>query len=379
MKKNNTFAEHIASYLNNKYGKIGPQIFNGSPILQYIAKKTKSANKGAKSRGSFSNLYAIYVLVEDYINKGFVDSKDYKNYEGAIFTQLLKRQRELPFGEKLQNHSLNTRMNEEFKKFFSTIEVRPIIRNVDTSRYWFNENFLLIPIGDEVYNIAEDIINLINDYISWKQDTFMAFIEKCEELQHVEDKDNEELTKFILSLLAPNADARLFEITSFAILKYYYHGQSIFWGYSLDDLNKENLHLYKTGRTNANDGGIDFVMKPLGRFFQVTETLDFKKYFLDIEKIERYPITFVIKTTDSVENTSKILRENALKDYGIVAIVDKYLSCIEEIINIPTLIKYFDEITKEGYTKAVLDEIIQQSRVEFNLDSKEDEEEDTLF
>ena len=39
------------------------------------------------------------------------------------------------------------------------------------------------------------------------------------------------------------------------------------------------IKLYKTGKTNANDGGIDFVMKPLGRFFQVTETLDFKKYF----------------------------------------------------------------------------------------------------
>jgi len=71
----------------------------------------------------------------------------------------------------------------------------------------------------------------------------------------------------------------------------------------IDKLTKENLKLYKTGRTNANDGGIDFVMKPLGRFFQVTETLDVKKYFLDIEKIERYPITFVIKlekTTDDI-------------------------------------------------------------------------------
>ena len=48
------------------------------------------------------------------------------------------------------------------------------------------------------------------------------------------------------------------------------------------------MKLYKTGRTNANDGGIDFVMKPLGRFFQVTETLDFKKYFLDIDKIETF-------------------------------------------------------------------------------------------
>lgn len=62
------------------------------------------------------------------------------------------------------------------------------------------------------------------------------------------------------------------------------------------------MHLYKTGRTNANDGGIDFVMRPLGRFFQVTETLDFKKYFLDIDKIERFPLSFVIKSEESVDD-----------------------------------------------------------------------------
>ena len=42
---------------------------------------------------------------------------------------------------------------------------------------------------------------------------------------------------------------------------------------------RKTFTLYKTGRTNANDGGIDFVLKPLGKFLQVTETLDFKKYF----------------------------------------------------------------------------------------------------
>ena len=54
----------------------------------------------------------------------------------------------------------------------------------------------------------------------------------------------------------------------------------------MDKLNTENLKLYKTGRTNANDGGIDFVMKPLGRFFQVTETLDFKNTFLTLIKFK---------------------------------------------------------------------------------------------
>ncbi|MGB3508834.1 MAG: hypothetical protein WBA93_06250 [Microcoleaceae cyanobacterium] len=80
-------------------------------------------------------------------------------------------------------------------------------------------------------------------------------------------------------------------------MKYYYQEQTVFFCFGIEDIQQENLKLYKTGRTNANDGGIDFdfVMKPLVRFFQVTETTDFKKYFLDIDKIEKYPITFVIK------------------------------------------------------------------------------------
>jgi len=80
-------------------------------------------------------------------------------------------------------------------------------------------------------------------------------------------------------LIAPEKDARIFEIVSYAVLKQYYAEKTIFIGWERNDIREEILRLYKTGRTNANDGGIDFVMRPLGRFFQVTETLDVKKYF----------------------------------------------------------------------------------------------------
>ncbi len=40
-------------------------------------------------------------------------------------------------------------------------------------------------------------------------------------------------------------------------------------------------------------------MKPLGLFFQVTETVEAGKYFLDIDKVQRYPITFVVNTDAS--------------------------------------------------------------------------------
>ena len=126
--------------------------------------------------------------------------------------------------------------------------------------------------------------------------------------------------------------------------------------------------MYKTGRTNANDGGIDFVMKPLGRFFQVTETLDFKKYFLDIEKIERYPLSFVIKSEEAIKDLMEKLRTDALKTYVIQKVVDDYLGCIEEIINIPQLRNYLEELDERSMVSEVLKEIILQSKVEFNYE-----------
>ena len=352
------------------YGKDAAEIYSQNLLLQYINEKTKSANKGSKSRSSFANLYAVYVIIEDYIAHGFDKNSKYKNYEGAQFSCLFQRQRELPFGSKLQNHALNNRMNAEFQKFFPTSDITPILRNLETNRYWINENLLLVKVHRNKYNIAKAIIAIINEYVKVKQDSFQRFIKQCENLQTLEDNGNENVHEFIVGLLAPNVDARLFEIVSYAILKYYYREQTIIWGYSWKNLNEDVLKLYKTGRTNANDGGIDFVMKPLGRFFQVTETLDFKKYFLDIEKIEKYPITFVVKTLDDVDVLKEKLYKDASKTYIVEDIVRKYMECIEEIINIPILLHHFQRIEDAGLISNVLKEIILQSRVEFNYEDE---------
>jgi hypothetical protein len=368
-----TFTKRIIDILVGFYGEVGKDIFEKSYLLQYINIKTRSADKGSKSRGSFANLYAIYVLVEDYIKHGYHKNEGYTAYEGAVFSKLFTRQRELPFGSKLQNHALNHRLNEEYKKSFPTSQYIPILRN--NERYWINENLLKVTIASRTYNIAEPIIAIINEYVKTKLAAFDLFLKTCQELESLSDKNSSAIEKFIADLLAPNVDARLFEIVSYAILKYFYHDQKIYFGFELEKLTQENLKLYKTGRTNANDGGIDYVMRPLGRFFQVTETLDVKKYFLDIDKIEKYPLTFVIKSPDKVEHLYWKLKEGAEKQYSIKAIVDNYMNSIEEIINIPTLQDRFKESVKQGYLKNILDEIIKQSKVEFNYEEEEDEEE----
>lgn len=366
------FTTTIKNVLKIHYNNVADDIFDKSLLLQYINIKTKSAQRGSKSRSSFANLYAVYVLVEDYINKGYENKGKYANYEGASFTTLLKRIHELPFGSKLQNHALNHRMNEEFKKYFYDCETLPIIRDLQTNRYWINENLLKVKCGKGVYNIAHVIIEIINEYIKVKTDSFKRFIDQCKQLETISKEDGEKVSNFILGLLAPNVDARLFEIVSYAILKNYYKNEKIYWGFSLDYIQEDNLKLYKTGRTNANDGGIDFVMKPLGRFFQVTETLDFKKYFLDIEKLEHYPITFVVKSEEEVELLRQKLYDDAVSTYNIDAIVQRYMACIEELINIPLLKNVYEAIKLRNEVSSILDEIILQSKIEFNFD--EDEE-----
>jgi hypothetical protein len=371
-----TFTSDIKQILKQEFGENADLIFEKSLLVQYLNEKTRSANRGSKARGSFANLYAIYVIIEDYIAKGFDIQGDYSTYDGASFSALFARQRELPFGSKLQNHALNNRMNAEFQKYFPDSEYIPILRNLETNRYWINENLLKINVETKKFNFATTIIKIIDAYVRTKQDAFQRFIKSCEELQKIETKSPEKVKDFIIGLLAPNVDARLFEIVSYSILKYYYHDQQIYWGVELDKLNKENLTLYKTGRTNANDGGIDFVMKPLGRFFQVTETLDFKKYFLDIDKIQKYPISFIIKSEDSEEDILKKIQENASKAYSIKAIVGKYMDCIEEVINIPVLVTRFEDAVTQGYLNQILDEIVLQSKVEFNYEGEGEDDDD---
>ncbi|MBA7550094.1 hypothetical protein ES705_42600 [subsurface metagenome] len=163
------FTKKIKEILRNDFCDLSDKVFLESPIIQYLNVKTKSASKGSKSRGSFANLYAIYVLVEDYISKGFRKTGKYTEYEGAIFTNLFKRQRELPFGQKLQNHALNHRMNQEFKKYFPTYDYIPILRDPKTNRYWFNENLLKIKVDGKDINLAEAIIQIIDAYVKTRK------------------------------------------------------------------------------------------------------------------------------------------------------------------------------------------------------------------
>src|ERR1043165_1091939 len=96
---NHAFTSEIEAILAKHFGEAAGDVFELSPLLGYLNFKTKSASRGSKSRGSFANHYALYVLVEDYIVKGFSpggkNAGKYSKYEGAKFSDLFRRQREL--------------------------------------------------------------------------------------------------------------------------------------------------------------------------------------------------------------------------------------------------------------------------------------------
>jgi hypothetical protein len=360
----NIFTAKIEQILLANFGDKASALLENSLLIKYINYKAKSANRGSKSRGSFANIYAIYILVEDYVNHDFHIKGDYTQYQGALFSQLFKRQRELPFGEKLQNHALNNRLNGEFRKLFPMSDLIPISRIAESERYWINQNLLKV----DGIDISLCLLKIIEEYIKTKKTSFDLFLKECEVLKTISKDAPYKAIAFVNTLLKPAVDARLFEIVSYSILKYHYIDQKIYWGTELNIelLKEEPLLLYKTGRTNANDGGIDFVMRPLGRFFQVTESIDFKKYFLDIDKIQKYPITFVIKSDENAEVLLSKIYTNASKFYTAKAVVDRYMSCIEELINLPSLTSIFRNAISKGYLEKILAEIVAQSKVEFN-------------
>jgi hypothetical protein len=369
------FTPVIASILSEEFGKAAEEILEASPLLGYLNHKTASASRGSKSRGSFANHYALYVLLEDYLNNGYgpggKNAGKYEDYAGARFTDLLARQRQLPFGQKLQNHALNSRLNDEFRKFYPSVDVQPIVRDVASQRYWIQEDLLTVQVRasrgkTRTINLASAIIQIIDAYVAAKREAFESFIKSCSKMSSVEASDSTGIVEFVRSQLQPEIDARVFEIVSFAILKAHYGEQHVFWGWSRDALREEPLSLFRTGRTNANDGGIDFVMRPLGRFFQVTETIDVKKYFLDIDKIQRFPLTFVVKSLEEPKTILKGMKVEAKDRYKINSIVQSYMDAIEEIINIPILVQNLEEVVVAGNIKSVIEEIILQSKVEFN-------------
>ena len=325
------------------------------PIIAYLVAKTKAVDRDSKARRSLGNLYALYVLCEDYANRKF---------SGSRFTDLLKRMKEMPFGSKLQNHPLDNRLNDEFRRKHSLPnELLPVQNGDKKSKVRKISSALLNYKNSDASKVAELVVKSVDTYIDQITANQNVFLDLAKDVKSPSD-----FIKYILYSLADNTDARVLEIVSFSILKQDYAEKKIFIKIEENDLKAIPLKLYKTGRTNANDGGIDFVLKPLGIFFQVTEVIDFDKFFLDFEKVNHFPITFIVKTDLLEKEVKASLYKSAKNKWGKETIAQKYIDLIEEVINRPMLLKYADLISKDTEKiKLVTNEIILQFQLEYGL------------
>ena len=112
-------------------------------------------------------------------------------------------------------------------------------------------------------------------------------------------------------------------------------------------------------------------MRPVGRFFQVTEVNNYDKYLLDIDKVLHFPITFVIKTNQTKEEVSKQLdtyideRAN-----GMIIIENNYRKAIEEIITINELQNWILDLDNNDIDQLIRDIDIYY-RIEMNMEDDE--------
>lgn len=334
--------------------------YNNSPLLKYLDSKMGAIYGNSKSRRSLANIYAVYSIIYFYVEEFFSNKESYKNFEGYDYTKLFNFYRGLYGGSKLQNHALNSRVNGEFKnKIVSEHDNDLII--VNNGKYALHIEYLYV---DHI-DISKIAKKAIEEYIAILELKDSKLIGDINLLINLETTD-EKKTK-LKELLDEDSEARIFEIISYAILKNHYKNIKIYIGYSTETLKEEYLTLYRTGRTNANDGGIDFVMRPLGRFFQVTEVNNYDKYLLDMDKVMHFPVTFIIKT----KKTEDII-QSELMDYikkkskGMKIIEDRYNNAIEEIVTINELRNWLEELNDES-TDNLLRDIDIYYRLELNI------------
>lgn len=351
----------IKDILIDDYPSEYQSIYDNSLLLQYLDKKMKAVHGDSKTRRSLANIYAIYSILYFYQYDFYNQPEKYREFGGYDYMRLFNYYRGLYGGSKLQNHALNSRVNGEFKNKYPDILNNLII--IDNGKYLLHIDYLYV----DGHDISKTCCRIIEKYIELlmaKDHALLHMLQHMKELTEYEEKKNQ-----INALLTEDAEARIFEIISYAILKNHYSNIKVYFGYSLDTIKEEELQLFKTGRTNANDGGIDFVMRPIGRFFQVTEVNNYDKYLLDIDKVMHFPVTFVIKTRSSKERVLK-----KLDDYineranGMRVIENRYRTSIEEIITINELQQWTYDLADKDIDGIIRDIDIYY-KLEMNLDA----------
>lgn len=335
------------------------KIYDQSLFIQYLDKKSGAIHGTAKTRRSLANYYAIYSILYFYVSEFFGRPDEYRKFGGYEYTKLFSFYRKLYGGSKLQNHALNSRVNGEFR---NRVHADKDLILVNNGRYALHIDYLYVQ-GHDISLAAKEIIERYIYLLMEKDSALLSALAEIEEAVSINEKKIK-----IGNLLTEDAEARIFEVISFAILKNHYKTQKIYIGSTIEQIHEEYMQLFKTGRTNANDGGIDFVMRPVGRFFQVTEINHYDKYLLDIDKVLHFPITFVIKTLKSRTAVQKEIDQYIQeKSGGMFIIQERYQKAFEEIITINEIKQWLFSLNEDA-VNAIIKDIDFYYKMEMNLE-----------
>jgi len=114
-------------------------------------------------------------------------------------------------------------------------------------------------------------------------------------------------------------------------------------------------------------------MRPVGRFFQVTEVNNYDKYLLDIDKVMHFPISFVIKTRLGKERVlTDIEQYIAHRSSGMAVLEERYHKAIEEIITINELQAWTEELN-DSDVDGIIRDIDIYYKLEMNLEAEDEE------
>ena len=127
------------------------------------------------------------------------------------------------------------------------------------------------------------------------------------------------------------------------------------------------------------------VLIPMEKYYQIKDGKKISKerahlpgyVLLEAELVGEIPhiienTTGVIGFLGSKGEAPTPLRQSEV--YRILGKVDELVDS-EEVINIPTLNDRFNDAVKQGYLNKILDEVVIQSKVEFNYEDTDDDEE----
>lgn len=235
-------------------------VYDESLLLQYLDKKMRAVHGDSKTRRSLASIYAIYSILHFYQDDFFNQPDKYREFDGYDYMRLFTFYRSLYGGSKLQNHALNSRVNGEFRNKFPNSTNDLIV--VNNGKYMLHIDYLYI----KEIDISKMCCKVIEKYVELLMTKDHALLNTLQTMQQLTDYS--EKKEKINALLTEDAEARIFEIISYAILKNHYSNIKVYFGYSLETIEEENYNYLKQGEQTQMMGALILLCALLVVFFK---------------------------------------------------------------------------------------------------------------